>query len=335
MAAYDVVTCGEPMVLFSAGTAGPLRYVGVFRKYAAGAELNFSIGLARLGLRPGYITRVGDDEFGHYILACMRVENLDTSLVKVDPERPTGVYFKEYRGLGDPQVYYYRRGSAASALSRADIDPTCLEGARLVHLTGITPVLSPSCWEAAWYLVELAGQKGVPVSFDPNVRLKLVPRDRVRDDLLPFVTRSKLLLLNEFELEVLFGTRDLSAVADQIFDMGPEIVVLKMGVRGAVGMMVNDRRLVEVEAFRPARFLDPVGAGDGFDAGFVFGYLNGWPLEACLRLGNYVGASATAVLGDYEGYPYYADLERAGLINGALRKLPEGMTVTSRGNRGE
>lgn len=310
---YDVVTCGEPMVLFSADTAGPLRHVSSFRKHAAGAEFNFSVGLARLGLRPGYITRVGDDEFGHYILACMRMEGLDTSLVRVDPERPTGVYFKECRGLGDPRVYYYRRGSAASALSQEDVDPACVEGARLVHFTGITPVLSPLCRNTALYLVGLASSRRVPLSFDPNVRLRLIDRNRVREVMMPFVAAAELLLLNEAELELLFGTRDPVTASREVFGMGPQMLVVKRGARGAVAVSARTGEAVEGEAYCPSRFVDPVGAGDGFDAGFVFGYLSGWALEDCLRLANFVGACATTVMGDYEGYPFLWELEAIGL----------------------
>jgi len=308
LAAYDVVTCGEAMVLFSPDTQGPLRHVSLFRKYAAGAEFNFSVALARLGLRPAFLTRLGDDEFGHYILSCMRAEGLDTSLVRLDPTRFTAVYFKEYRPLGDPCVYYYRRGSAASALGPEDLDPSWLEGARLVHLTGITPALSKSCHLLCLRMLEVARELGVPVSFDPNVRLKLVPREEVPRLMEPFMRQCRLLLLNEAELDLIFGTRDPCTAAPQAFEWGVEVLAVKRGARGAVAL-TRQGELVSREAFRPARPVDPVGAGDGFDAGFVYGYLMGWPLERCLSLANLVGASATAVPGDYEGYPFRHEID--------------------------
>jgi len=310
----DVVTCGEPMVLFSPATAGPLRHVGFFTKHVAGAELNLSVALARLGLKVGYITRVGDDEFGRYVLACLRAENLDTSLVAADPCRRTGVYFKEYCGLGDPQVYYYRDGSAASAIVPADVKPETVAGTRLVHATGIMPLLSESCFQTTNEMMRIANASGVCVSFDPNVRLRLIARERVPEFMLPFIRQAKIVFANESELEMILGTGEAAAAARELKGAGPELLVVKRGVDGAAVVDLRDGRLVEGPAYKPSRYVDPVGAGDGFDAGFLFGYLAGWHLAHCLRLGNFIGALATTVAGDYEGYPRYAEVEAAGLI---------------------
>lgn len=311
---FDVLTCGEPMVLFSPATPGPLRHVASFTKHVAGAELNFSVALTRLGLRVGYLTHVGEDEFGRYILASMRAEGLDTSLVTTDPSRRTGVYFKEHRGLGDPQVYYYREGSAASALGPTDLRPDLLAGVRLVHVTGITPLLSESCWQATDQFLDGAKAAGVAVSFDPNIRLKLIPRPRVAEVMMTFVRRASVLLLNESELEMLFGTRRPAAVRSELKGAGPSLLVVKRGADGATATDLRGGKTVEVAPFRPTRYVDPVGAGDGFDAGFIFGYLQGWPLEDSLRLGNHIGALATTVAGDYEAYPLYGEIDAAGLV---------------------
>ncbi|MHB1404167.1 MAG: sugar kinase [Desulfitobacteriaceae bacterium] len=307
---YDVVTCGEPMVLFSPDSGGPLRHVPLFRKFAAGAELNFSVALARLGLRPGFITKVGQDEFGQYIQACMQAEGLDTSMVKTDAAHPTGVYFKEYSGLADPKVYYYRHGSAASNLSPIDIDPECLEGARLLHITGITPSLSDSCRQTYLQLLDMATARQIPVCFDPNIRLKLISAEDVKEFMKPFIARAHILILNQSELNYLFNTQKLTEALSRIFGFGVELVILKQGANGAVAMRKGKSEAVSCPPFRPTRVVDQVGAGDGFDAGFIYGYLQGWPLEKSLRLANLVGALATTVVGDYEGYPFFSDAMR-------------------------
>ena len=87
----DVVTFGETMVLFAAAEQGPLRFANTYTRHAAGTETNFAIGLARLGHQVGWFSRVGDDEFGQYIVNTVRGEGVDTSRVIVDPEAPTGV----------------------------------------------------------------------------------------------------------------------------------------------------------------------------------------------------------------------------------------------------
>src|SRR5439155_9881319 len=160
-AAMDVVTFGETMVLFAAAEQGPLRFASTYTRHAAGTESNFAIGLARLGHRVGWFSRVGDDEFGQYIVNTVRGEGVDTSRVIVDPEAPTGVLFKEKRELGPRKIVYYRRGSAASRLAPGDLDGDYIAAARYLHLTGITPALSERARETVFAAAELARARGV------------------------------------------------------------------------------------------------------------------------------------------------------------------------------
>jgi len=131
-------------------------------RFLAGAELNVAVHLARLGRSVTYVTRVGDDPFGEAIRDALSAEGVD-GRAAVDPERRTGVYFRELGGAGPRRVYYYRAGSAASRLGPDDLPP--LESYRIVHATGITAVLSPSCLAA----VERASRADV-FSFDVNFR---------------------------------------------------------------------------------------------------------------------------------------------------------------------
>src|SRR5690554_857363 len=108
----EVIAIGETMTLFAPATSGPLRYVHQFSKHIAGAESNTCIGLVRLGHSAGWVSRLGDDEFGRYVLSVVRGEGVDTSRVQWDPEAPTGVFFKERVETGKTRVYYYRAGSA-------------------------------------------------------------------------------------------------------------------------------------------------------------------------------------------------------------------------------
>src|SRR5919199_3648728 len=132
----DVVSLGESMVLLVAEQPGPLREATTFRRHVAGAESNVAIGLCRLGHTAGWISRVGDDEFGRAVAFRIRGEGVDLSRLIVDPGAPTGVLFRERREVGPIEVVYYRRGSAASRLSTADLDADYLRQARYLHLTG-------------------------------------------------------------------------------------------------------------------------------------------------------------------------------------------------------
>ena len=135
------------------------------------------------------MSRVGDDEFGRFVVSAIRAEGVDVSQVKVDPEAPTAVYFKERRAFGGGQVYYYRRGSAASRLSPQDIDPDYIRSAKVLLGSGITPALSPGCREALWHAVTIAKKAGRLFVFDPNLRLKLWSAEEARETLLSFAAR--------------------------------------------------------------------------------------------------------------------------------------------------
>ena len=303
----DVVTLGETMALFAPREAGPLRYVSDFRLKFGGAETNFATALVRLGVDAGWISRLGADELGQFIAHNLRGEGVDVSRVIFDPDAPTALYVKELSAVGDTSVYYYRRGSAASRLSPDDLDVPYLTGARWLHVTGITPALSDSCLATVERAVELARDGGLEVSFDPNLRLKLWSVERAREILFPILRRSTVLLGGLEEFSVLLGHTDPDAAADWGLEQGVRIAVVKLGADGALVATADERRVVP--PFTVPRVIDPVGAGDGFDAGFVAGRLKGWDLWRSAQLGNAVGAHAIMVNGDYEGYPTLAEAE--------------------------
>ena len=121
--ALDVVTLGEAMLMFVAEEPGPLEQVRHFSKRTAGAETNVAIGLARLGLKVGWQSRLGTDSMARYLLAAIGGEGVDCSRVVCDPEQRTGFMFKGRVDDGsDPPIEYHRKGSAASRLGPDEID---------------------------------------------------------------------------------------------------------------------------------------------------------------------------------------------------------------------
>src|SRR6202165_4101008 len=166
----DVVTLGESMVLLLAEQSGPMREASTFSRHIAGAESNLAIGLCRLGHSAGWMSRVGDDEFGRAVVFRVRGEGVDTSHVLCEPHAPTGLVVRELREAELIYLLYYRLCSAASCMSASDLDPAYLADARFLHLTGITPALSASCRETVFAAAELARAAGVTVVLDPNYR---------------------------------------------------------------------------------------------------------------------------------------------------------------------
>lgn len=311
--AADFVTIGESMVLLQPMGEGPLAYAPLFTRSIAGAEANVAIGLSRLGLKCRWIGRVGTDPFGDMILSGLAGEGVDVSFAERDGQFPTAIYFKEFKGYGDPNVYYYRKGSAASRLSPAHVKPEWFDGAGHLHVTGITPALGPDTADAVAKAMRLAREKGLTVSFDPNLRRKLWSEEDARRILLSLVPLCDLFLPGLEEAEFLLGERTEEEYGKSFLEMGPRTVVMKLGERGSVGFAGD--RVVRAEPYRVSRVVDTVGAGDSFAAGLLSVYLDQTPddagkLERALLTANTMGALATQYRGDWEGLPKRDELQR-------------------------
>lgn len=306
----ELVTLGEPMVLLLAEGSGPLREATSFRRFIAGAESNVAIGVVRLGRTAGIVTRLGDDEFGRAILFRLRGEGVDTTQVRIDPQARTGVYFRDARGSGRVEVLYYRHGSAASRISPDDLSPEYVTGARVVHLTGITPALSPSCREATFAAAEMARSAKVEVTLDPNVRLRLWPADEARRVLRDLAGRADVVLAGADEAELLTGETEPEAAAKALAALGPSTVVIRLAGRGA--LTLAEGQIAQVKPSAPAVALDPVGAGDAFAAGFHAARLRGRALATATVVGLRCAAIAVASLGDCEALPSWDDLQPSG-----------------------
>jgi 2-dehydro-3-deoxygluconokinase len=301
-----LVTLGESMVLLIAEQAGPLREATTFRRHVAGAESNVAIGLRRLGHAAGWMSRLGDDEFGRAVLFRIRGEGVDTSRVIVDPGAPTGVFFRERREIGPLEVVYYRRGSAASRLCPADLDAEYIRAARFLHLTGITPALSASCRETVFAAAEIARGSGVRIVLDPNYRSKLWSAEEARGVLVDLARRCDILLPGLEEAMLLTGQAEPEAAARQLARLGPTTVVVKLGAQGAI--VIEGDRLIHAPAAALERVVDPVGAGDAFAAGLVAGLLRGDSIEDALPLAHRCGAQAMTAPGDMEALPLWEDV---------------------------
>lgn len=296
----DLIAIGETMVAFIPQEPGALRYVQQFGKKIAGAESNVAIAAAKLGHASGWISKLGQDEFGEFVLRELRGEGVDTSCVVRTSEHPTGIMFKQFNAGGESSVTYYRNDSAASNLSYDDIDEAYIRQARIVHISGITPVLSESCASAVERAISLARSAGVKVSFDPNIRLKLRSAQQYREALLPILPQCDIILLGQDEGLVLFGCSAPEEIIAALRGLGVENIAVKLGADGAI---VADRDTVLKIPAVKAAVVDTIGAGDAFNAGFLCGVLEGCPLRESGQMGALMGALAVSTYGDVEGLP--------------------------------
>ena len=304
----DVVTLGETMIALVAEEIGPLRYVSRFHRRIAGAESNVAVGLARLGVKSGWVSRVGDDEFGRYMCATLRGEGVDISQVELDPGQPTGIMIKELRSVGKSRVVYYRSGSAASTLSPQTLPYSYLERAQHLHLTGITPTLSSSCADAALAAVSTVVDAGGTVSFDVNLRSQL----GVDDPLAlfePFIRAAHFLFLGLDEAKQLFQVQDKESIEQELSSLGVPNIVLKLGAHGACAHTSASERWVTAPGYE-VPVTDEVGAGDAFAAAYLAAVFREMPTEDALRVANAAGALAVTVPGDIEGLASWDELEQ-------------------------
>lgn len=309
---YDVVTFGEMMQMLVADGPGPLEDVRTFHKRTAGAETNVAIGLARLGLRVGWASRLGADSLGRYLLAEMQREGVDCSKVVVDPDQRTGFLFKGRTTDGsDPPVEYHRKGSAASRMGPADVDEDWLRSSRHLHATGVFPAISGTARAAAHRTLEVMRAAGRTISFDPNLRPTLwATPEEMRREINALAFQADWVLPGLEEGRFLTGAQTPEAIARFYRARGARFVAVKLGPEGAYFDAEEGRG--HVPGFPVKEVVDTVGAGDGFAVGVITALLEGRGAADAVRGGAWIGARAVQVLGDTEGLPTSAELEAAG-----------------------
>lgn len=306
MSRFGVMTLGDAMITMNPTVSGPLRYVTCFERKVGGAELNFAVGCARLGLRSKWVSRLGKDEFGRVIYNFARGEGIDVSDVHFVEGYPTSINFKEIREDGSGRTFYYRYQSPILTLQPEDIRDEMFENIDVVHLTGVYLAIDPKNRSIAERMIQLAKEKGVKISFDPNIRLKLWTLEEARKTFLALFPSVDVLLTGREELSLILeddGKKTFEMFAEKY---GIRELVIKDGDKGSE--LYADHRWYKREAF-PVAAVDTVGAGDGFDAGYIYALLNGYSYEERLTFANGVGALVTTVAGDNEGLPYLDEVQ--------------------------
>lgn len=302
-----VILVGEPMVLFIAEEQGTLDKVTRFTRSAAGAEMNVAIGLKRLEHEVCYLTKLGKDPFGKYLIEFLNGEGIDTSKICFDDYYPTAFQLKAKTDEGDPDVAYYRNGSAASNITVDDVDGIDMTGFDHFHLTGIFPAISASSRATLLYLIEKAQNSGLSTSFDPNLRpslwknkeqmIKMINKIAFRcDTVLPGINEGR----------ILTGLEHESEIADFYLSRGVKTVVIKLGATGAYVKTQTEEKYIS--GYKVEKVVDTVGAGDGFAVGFLSGLLEKESIENCTNRANAIGAIQVMHTSDNEGLPTREEL---------------------------
>ncbi|KQS14528.1 hypothetical protein ASG04_01315 [Curtobacterium sp. Leaf183] len=292
-----VLTFGETMLLLAG--RGPLADLATMTVDTGGSESNVAIGLARAGVDVTWVGRVGSDPAGDRVLADVAAEGVHVVPVH-DPARSTGIMLKERLPDGRTRVTYHRRGSAASALTPGDLPSGSVEGARLLHVSGITLALSDTARETVHAAVVRADDAGVPVAFDVNHRPKLVDDVTGRGWYRAVAAHAAVVFAGDDEARLVLGhderPGDEESLAHDLAALANGRAVVKLGSRGAVASVdgVLHRRTAS-----PVAVVDPVGAGDAFVAAWLAADLTGASPEQALDRAADAGALACTVDGDW------------------------------------
>jgi 2-dehydro-3-deoxygluconokinase len=305
MSGLDIVSIGEPMIEFNQTRPGDPHYLQGY----GGDTSNMIIAAARTGARAGYITHIGDDEFGRMFLELWRSEGVDTRGVAVDTDAHTGVYFVTH-GLAGHAFGYLRAGSAASRMRPADLPLALLREARFVHASGISMAISASAADTVLAAVDATRAAGAKLSFDSNLRLKLWPLSRASALIGAAAGAADFFFTSLEDARALSRLQDPDGMLDWAHGLGAKNVLL---MRGPEGVIASDGAKRERIAGFRVEAVDATGAGDCFCGATLARLAAGDSLFEAARYGNAAAALKTTA------YGAVAPLPRADAVRRLLR----------------
>lgn len=307
----EVVGIGEVLIDFIA--TEPVSYIeaSTFRRFFGGAPMNTLVGIVRLGSTAGAITIVGDDPFGQFLLKELKENGVDVSHVIIKRNiRTTLAFVVNEPETGERTFIFYRKpwvkGTSVDALSPEDIDYNYISSAKILHVSGFALSQNPTR-KAIMEAVTYAKKKGVKVSFDPTLRLDVWRSEKAIRAMYNRVLKlSDIAMFSREEAEFTFKISDPEKVADKILKYGVEVAGIKLGDKGAL-VKSRDGKQIYAPAFK-VKAIDTTGAGDGWNAGLLFGLLKNWDLEKCVKIANAVGALVVTKRGAITALPYKKEL---------------------------
>ena len=322
----DVITIGRSSVdLYGAQLGGRLEDMASFSKAVGGCPTNIAVGTARLGLKSGLITRVGDEHMGRFIREQCAREGVDVTGVKTDPARLTALVLLGIRNDKTFPLIFYRENCADSALDESDIDEAYIASANAIVVTG-THFAKPNTAAAQNLAIQYARRHGRKVAFDIDYRPNLwglaghgageeryIKSDHVSEHLRPILPFCELIVGTEEEVMIAGGVDDPLAALRAIRENSAATIVMKRGPMGcvvfpgAIPASIEDG--VKGPGF-PVEVYNVLGAGDAFMSGFLRGWLREEPLETCCAYANAGGAFAVSRLLCSAEYLTYPELRR-------------------------
>ena len=334
----DVITIGRSSVdLYGAQVGGRLEDMRSFRKYVGGSPTNMATGTARLGLKSGLITRVGDEHMGRFLREELAAEGVDTRGIVTDPDRLTALVILGIRDQTSFPLIFYRENCADMALCEDDIDPAYIAEAGAVVATG-THLSHPRTEAAVLKALRLARDNGARTALDIDYRPNLwglaghgagesrfIASEAVTARLQTHLGLFDLIVGTEEEFHIAGGTTDTIAALRAVRALTGATLVCKRGPMGAAafaGVVPDTLDEGETGPGFPIEVFNVLGAGDGFMSGLLRGWLRGEDWPTALTWANACGALAVSRHGCTPAYPSWEELQfflRRGVQVPALR----------------
>lgn len=261
-----------------------------------GAAL-FTLGLGKLGLHPVFHGTIGNDCYGSFILESFKKNNIDDSLLTVSSSSGTGISIS-FTNENDRSFLTYRGTNEDPDLNAIDLNK--VKQAKHIHITGYSGKRNHESYFNL--LKNVHDMKDVTISFD-------LGWDETGEwyqgiyEVFPYID---VLFMNETEA-IHYSRKESVIEAAKDFGKSCKLVIIKAGKRGSIAFY--DNLIYEANGYQ-ATALDTTGAGDSFNAGFVYGFLEGYSITECLRCGNGCGAMSVMAYGGNTGFPQKEELEK-------------------------
>lgn len=268
-------------------------FITGFVEAPGGSAANTAVGVARLGLRVGYIGKVADDNEGNFLLNDFKMENVDIKGVAISRTGISGIVYGFIDEEGNRALYVAPGVNDSLAFEEINLDYVC--NTKFLHFTSF---VGEKPFTAQKKLLNVASN--VKISFDPG---ELYVRKGLAA-LKLFLVRSSFVSPNENELKLLTG-KDYTDGSKVLLKEGADIVAVKLGKRGCYVTDGKESHLIEPYK---VKVVDTTGAGDAFCAGFLYGLIEGKDLYECGRLGNFVASRCITKIGAREGLPKFSEL---------------------------
>ncbi len=298
----DIITIGESLIELS--TVASLKTSECFNRNYGGDTLVTAIAALRSGSKVGYITKVGDDTFGEYLLSAWKSEGLDSNNVTLSKGQ-NGIYFVGHDN-NTREYQYYRQKTAASTLSIDDIDFNYIKRAKLVYATGFVQSLSLSARESVLEVFKFAKENGIITAYDPNCQKYDMRRDEAVENFDSISEYIDILFIESKDAEQLFETTSIDMLVTRLCDIGIKTVIIKDKDTGITIYENNDT--VNVPPIL-TEMIDATGVSNAFNGAFLSKYLDGINALNAGRFANALCLLQMQNVGAVKSIPYKEDVE--------------------------